>query len=345
MTWENWYSPGAERIGDTIVRRFPVDQPRDVGAFNQLSSRLALKQSRASLEEQENWMRAQGPLSTQLLDYLKLEGDNYDAFIFFTYLYATTYFGLPLVRDKAYLAPVAYDEWPIYFSMWDRFITLPQAIIFNTPEEKAFFKRRFPSYHGDDPVVGVGLGKPPSADVVGFREKYSLTGPFLLYVGRIDACKGCSEMIDAFCRFNRNAGFRHKLVLIGKEVMPVRFDDKIIHLGFVSDQEKWNAMAACDWLLLPSKYESLSMALLETWAAGRPALVNGQSEVLVGHCRRSNGGLWYDSWSECELIVSALDEKTKRTLGAQGRTYVQKNYSWDRVERDYLAALAGTPTR
>ncbi|CAN5744993.1 hypothetical protein BH20VER1_BH20VER1_21090 [soil metagenome] len=51
-------------------------------------------------------------------------------------------------------------------------------------------------------------------------------------------------------------------------------------------------MAACDWLLMPSYFESLSIVLLETWAVGRPAIVNAKAEVLKGHCARSNGGLW-----------------------------------------------------
>jgi glycosyltransferase involved in cell wall biosynthesis len=32
----------------------------------------------------------------------------------------------------------------------------------------------------------------------------------------------------------------------------------------------------------PSPYESLSMALLEAWKVGRPALVNGRCDVLRG---------------------------------------------------------------
>ena len=40
MSWEIVYPAGFEQIGGTVVRRFPVDQPRDVPSFNRLSSEL-----------------------------------------------------------------------------------------------------------------------------------------------------------------------------------------------------------------------------------------------------------------------------------------------------------------
>jgi hypothetical protein len=80
MSWENWYPAGPEQIGDTVVRRFPVDQPRDVPSFNRLSSELYARQTQATLKEQETWMQAQGPTSTGLLKYLETHKNNYDAF-------------------------------------------------------------------------------------------------------------------------------------------------------------------------------------------------------------------------------------------------------------------------
>src|SRR5437764_12773355 len=68
MTWENWYRPGAERIEEIVVKRFPVDAPRNVEAFNRLSAELHPRQNSASLPEQETWMRAQGPVSTPLCE-------------------------------------------------------------------------------------------------------------------------------------------------------------------------------------------------------------------------------------------------------------------------------------
>jgi glycosyltransferase involved in cell wall biosynthesis len=122
--------------------------------------------------------------------------------------------------------------------------------------------------------------------------------------------------------------------------MPIPFHDDIIHLGFVSDDEKWAAMKNCDWLVMPSPHESLSMVLLEAWSVGRPALVNGACAVLTEHCQESNGGLWYDDFEDFSRILSRVNENTRQLLGGQGQKYVETAYSWDRVESRYLEALS-----
>jgi glycosyltransferase involved in cell wall biosynthesis len=344
MEWQNHYPEGTEKIGDTVVRRFPVDQPRDVARFNTLSAELASRQAMATLAEQEQWMRAQGPVSTPLIQYLQSDGGKYDFFIFFGYLYATTYFGLPIVKDKAFLAPLAHDEWPIYFAMWDSLFSLPRGFFFNTIEERGFLARRFPFLNLPGPVVGIGIETPSQLEPQGFRKQYGLLEPFLLYIGRIDASKGCGEMFDAFMRLRNHNEIAHKLVIIGKEVLPIPYHKDIVYLGVLSEEEKWNAMAACDWLIASSPYESLSMVLLETWATGRPAIVNATSEVLVGHCQRSNGGLWFNNYEECAAIIRNVGDTAKDSLGQQGQRYVKGNYSWERIESIYLAELEGTHT-
>jgi glycosyltransferase involved in cell wall biosynthesis len=319
MTWENSYPEGIEQIGATVVRRFPVDRPRDVESFNRLSAKLHARQGDATLAEQENC---------------------YDAFVFLGYLYATTYFGLPLVRHKAWLEPLAHDEWTIYFSMWDVFFSSPQGFIFNTEAEREFLRDRFPGNSLPGPVAGIGIDPPKTIRIQEFKARYNLVEPFLLYVGRIDESKGCGTMFDYFIRWKLESASLHKLVLLGKEVMPIPFHDDIIHLGFVGDEEKWAAMKSCDWLIMPSPHESLSMVLLEAWSVGRPALVNGACAVLTEHCRESNGGLWYDNFEEWSAALSIINEETRAVLGRQGKAYVEQRYSWDRVENSYVDALA-----
>lgn len=338
MEWQNHYPEGTEEIGDTVVRRFPVDHPRDVASFNAFSIELASRQAKATLAEQEQWMRAQGPVSTALLDYLRAEKDRYDLFIFFGYLYATTYFGLPLVQKKARLQPLAHDEWTIYFRMWNAFFSRPKGFIFNSESERDFLQKRFPSASLSGPVAGVGIEPPNQIDVEEFRSRYDLTVPFLLYVGRVDESKGCAAMFENFVRWKQEFGAPHKLLLLGKEVMPIPFHDDIVHLGFVDDEQKWAALKGCDWLIVPSLHESLSMALLEAWAVGRPALVNGKCDVLIRHCQESHGGLWYRNFEEWSAALTTVDEKTQRILGRQGKSYVEQRYSWARVEACYLKA-------
>ena len=70
----------------------------------------------------------------------------------------------------------------------------------------------------------------------------------------------------------------------------------------LSEQERLQALEAATIVVCPSPYESLSLIALEALAVGTPILCNARSEVLVDHCLRSNGGLFYrdrDEFVEC----------------------------------------------
>jgi len=339
MTWANHYPVGEEVIDGVTVRRFAVDTPRNVESFNRLSSALQPRQRDCSLDEQESWMRAQGPMSRGLAEFITDRRAGYDAFCFFTYLYATTYFLLPLVKEKAWLVPFAHDEWPIYFPMWETLFGLPRGMVFSTEEERDFLRGRFSNALPPGPVVGTGIDPAAFTDSAGFRQRHGLAEPFLLYVGRVDVAKGCGELFDYFRRLRQTDPTPRKLVLIGRAMMPIPQDKDIVHLGFVDEQTKWDAMAACDWLVMPSRYESLSLVLLEAWAAGRPAIVSGDCAVLTGHCRKANAGLWYSSFEEFQAIFSVAKDADKCIMGQQGTAYVRANYTWEAVERKYLDLL------
>lgn len=339
VTWENYYPPGVTEVAGVKVRRFPVAQPRDVDKFSQLSESISSCLQKTSLAEQEAWMQAQGPWSPELINYVKLHQYKYDAFIFFTYLYATTYFVLPLVANKAYLAPLAHNEWTIYMRIWDAFFTQPVSFIFNTIEEKKLLQTRFPHALLAGSIAGVAIEPPQICSADNFRQEYGIDEPFLLYVGRIDPSKGCQELFDYFIELRSRETTPRKLILLGKPTMAIPTHIDIIALGFVDEQTKWNAIAACDILVMPSPYESLSMVLLEAWAIGKPVLVNGLCEVLQGQCRRSHGGLWYCNRDEFQVALEIMDEGVKKQLGLQGKTFVEANYVWLKIEKDYLKLL------
>lgn len=336
ITWENHYPPGVTEVAGVRVRRFPVAQQRDLDKFSRLSEIIHSGLQKASLAEQEEWMQAQGPWSPELINYVKQHQQEYDAFIFFTYLYATTYFVLPLVANKAYLAPLAHNEWTIYMSLWDGLFAQPRGFIFNTIEEKNLLTTRFPQARLTGSIAGVAVEPPQICSADNFRQEYGIDEPFLLYVGRIDPSKGCQELFDYFIELRSHETTPRKLVLLGKPTMAIPTHIDIIALGFVDEQTKWNAIAACEVLVMPSPYESLSMVLLEAWAIGKPVLVNGLCEVLQGQCRRSHGGLWYSNPSEFQVALEIMNESVRKQLGLQGKNFVETNYVWSKIEKIYL---------
>jgi glycosyltransferase involved in cell wall biosynthesis len=98
---------------------------------------------------------------------------------------------------------------------------------------------------------------------------------------------------------------------------------------------------------VPSPYESLSIALLEGWNHGLPALVNGDCAPLDGQVRRAHGGLSYRSSRDFSAGLTWLltHADAARALGRQGRDYVDREYRWPVVMSRVEALLAAARQR
>ncbi|HET7295208.1 MAG TPA: glycosyltransferase family 4 protein [Vicinamibacteria bacterium] len=339
VTWENHYPEGEEVLNGVRVRRFEVERPRDVYRFAEWSRRV---EGPHTEDDERRWLEEEGPLSPRLVAEVALRRSAYDFLVFFSYRYYTTYHGLRAAPERAVLVPTAENDGIHRLSIFPPLFRLPRAIVWNSPEERDMIRA---DAHNDavlGDVIGVGSKLPERLDPEGFRRNRGVTGPFLLYVGRIDRNKGCDELFPFFQRYRAETGSALRLVLVGKAVLDVPDDPAIVHLGFLPDQEKWDALAAAEALVIPSRYESLSMVTLEAWWAKRPVLANARCEVLLGQCRRSNGGLYYAHYDEFREALSLVegDASLRRRLGENGRAYFDAHYAWDIVERKYLELFA-----
>jgi glycosyltransferase involved in cell wall biosynthesis len=284
-------------------------------------------------------MQAQGPASSALLDYIASSAESFERFFFFTYLYASTYFGLPQVAAKATLVPFAHDEWPIHASMWDAFFARPQCIVFSTPEERAFLERRFPKLALRGPTIGAGVAIPTGVDPQRFRERYGIAGPFVLYLGRIDRSKGLERLLDGFAAYKRLRDDDLTLVLAGRAEGQTAVAPGVRAIGFIDEGLKYDALAAADVVVMPSEFESLSLVLLEAWSVERPVLVTAASDVLVGQARRAQGGLWFADDAEFAAALDVLRGPDGARLGRSGRAYVERTYPWSRVVDEYATLV------
>ena len=165
-----------------------------------------------------------------------------------------------------------------------------------------------------------------------FRRRHRLHGPVVLYGGRIDPGKGCEELIQYFSEYVKDGGDA-TLVLMGAKLMSLPEEPFVKFAGLLSDNERVQALEAATVVACPSPFESLSLLALESLAVGTPILANARSAVLVEHCVRSNGGLYYadrDEFIEALKLLLA-DERLRHQLGRNGRDYVRRNYRWDVV--------------
>jgi glycosyltransferase involved in cell wall biosynthesis len=243
------------------------------------------------------------------------------------------------------LHALAHDEAPFWLSIFDEVLTLPVAIAYNSEEERSLITRRA-GRELPGSVIGVGSDLSLGGRAGRFRSRFGLGDrPYLLYVGRVDPAKGSVELHRQFLAFKE----RHRggavgdlaLVIVREQVSAVESHPDVVLTGYLDEQSKADAMSGCLALAVPSYFESFSMVLTEAWVQSRPALVQGHSEVLLGHARRSGGAIPYFGFAEFEVGLEALleDPGLASRLGTAGRRYVEENYTWDLVIDRYERLL------
>ena len=340
-TWKNHYPTGEEMIHGVRVKRYRTDRERKQESFDRITQKVFANPNHTDAEELR-WIEEQGPVSTDVIRALREEHGEYRVVIFMTYLYYLSATGLPLGFDNAMLIPTLHDEPPVYLRAYDKVFEAARALLWLTPEEQAFAFRRFP-FVKDKPqvLIGAGIDK-PAGELPEIPEE--IRGKrYLVYAGRIDESKGCGEMFEFFLRMKREKKNDLKLVLMGKPVMKVPEHPDIIPLGFVSEEMKFAVMKEAFALLLFSRFESLSMVVLESMLMGRPVLVSGKCEVLKGHCIRSGAGLYFDFYQEFAECVRWMEEHPEayRIMQESGIRYVKENYSWDVITEKYRVLIDG----
>lgn len=339
VDWANSYPAGTEQINGVTVHRIPVALPRDSRIFDGVNGRAVARQQRTWVPPflQREWMRLQGPWMPDLAETVARLSAQHDLTIFFTYLYYTTFAGLPAAQSPTVLHPTAHVERPILLPMFDLVFRLPDGFAFSAEEEAEFVRRRF-RLRKPCRIIGIGTDLDVQADAQAFRDRYELGDrPYVVFLGRTDPGKGAVELAEFFAAYKRRHPGPLALAMVGEEVYPVPRHPDIVMTGFVDDGMRNAALHGALALMQPSYFESFSMVLAEAWAAGVPALVQSHSDVLVGHCRRSGAGLPYRGYAEFEAALEMLagDEALRRRMGAAGRRYVEARYSWDTVLTRY----------
>jgi len=348
VTWRNELPEGEELVNGLPVERFTVSRERDEADFGRRSRYVFSREH--SLQEELDWLGSEGPVSPGLIARIGRAAREYDFLILFSARYYQAYHGARLAADRAVLVPTAERDPALGLALFQPIFRGVRAIMYNSPEERAMIQAV--AHNEDVPGVVVGIGSeiPESVDPERARQKFELEDPFVVYVGRIDVNKGCAELFDFFLKYANQSDRAIDLVLIGHPVIEIPQHPRIRHLGFVTDQDKFDTLAAAEALVMPSYYESLSMAVLEAWALGRPVVVNAHCDVLVGQCLRSHAGLYYENAAEFGGTLDALlgDPSLADQLGGNGRDYYNSNYSWPIIEQKYmnmLTRLASEPPR
>jgi glycosyltransferase involved in cell wall biosynthesis len=340
LTWKNEIKKNEDYYQNIKIIRHPVDfeiKPRDVTNFNH----YLLRNKNHTIEEEMSWIKQIGPYSTSLFNYLKKNKDNFDIFIFVGYANPITYFGLPLVKDKALLIPLCHKEPRLYFKIFSKLFMQPVCILPNTRAEAEIIKKRFTTNHSPLYILGINIDETKKQSNIDIKKRFHLNNPYIIFIGRTEPYKGIYELIDYFNLFIKNNPIKLDLVIIGEKIFPIKTNRNIKYLGIVPQEEKISLIKNSLFLINPSWYESLSLTLLEAWQQKKPVLVYGNCQVLKDQVTLSSGGLSYENYREFDEKIKSLliNKDLRKTLGENGYLFYEKNYSESSIKKKLIKII------
>ena len=337
-TWANDYAPGSSLDGDVHVHRLPVVHGRQQERFAALSERVLNGRYVGTWDLEQEWLATQGP-DIDIAGWLRAH-QQFDVFVFFTYLYWPTVAGVPVVagRVPVIVHPTAHDEPPLRLRAIRPALQMADGLIFLTIEEEAIVRSRI-GLHQRGAVIGIPVDEPTPiapSELNTLRQRLN-SDHWLLCLGRNDPSKGTHELVQWYRRYRDTHENIQPLVLAGDPAHPIDPGDGVIVLGLVDERTKGALLAGATALMQPSYFESFSIVLTEAWARAVPAVVQGRGAVLAGQVARSAGGLSYRGFAEFEAAVDLVlsNDLLRTRMGASGQRFVRAEYDRSSVLHRY----------
>lgn len=185
-------------------------------------------------------------------------------------------------------------------------------------------------------------------DIRTVLEKYNVSDPYILHIGRIDLKKNLTTLVKSFDRLRKNTGFRGKLVLVGEEykksldlslrptVDELGLHNEVIFTGRVPDQDLPPFYSGALFCVYPSYHEGFGLAPLEAMTCGSPLIVHkaGAIAEVVG-----DAGIVLESIEVENLAVQMsrlVNEPGLREILRQRGLERAKDFSWQRAAENLL---------
>lgn len=335
---------GVEVINGVTVHRFPV--------FNRLNSirRIAAAIGYRLHLPYNDWLRTiqQGPLVPGMKQAIASSGADVilaTAFPLMHMYYAVAgarQGSIPIVLLGAIHTE---DRWGYERKMILRAIQRADAYIAYTPFERDYLIAR--GIKGEKiTVIGGGVDAGPflQADRRVVRERYGWGDrPVIAFVGKQTARKRLDVLIEAMQRVWNDYPEACLLLAGARTAHSAQVEERVRCLpshqracvSILSDfreEEKPELLAACDIFVLPSAEESLGIAFLEAWAAGKP-VIGVRAGAIPSVIDEGKDGLlvpYGDPEGLAQAILFLLTNPTRRsTMGQEGQKKVLENYTWE----------------
>jgi glycosyltransferase involved in cell wall biosynthesis len=173
-------------------------------------------------------------------------------------------------------------------------------------------------------------------DGTAFREKYNIPpgDTVILFMGRLHTRKGVEVLVKAFQRANLANTW---LVLAGpdegmEEQLRTIAGERVIFTGFISGEERLQALSASDLFVLPAVGEGLSMAVLEALAAGLPVILSPGCNLPEAETQGAGVIVLPEEIPLAEALTQLVNDPHRReTMSQRARIWANEVFAWPRI--------------
>lgn len=203
---------------------------------------------------------------------------------------------------------------------------------------------------------GIALDELSHRDSEHFRRQYRLDDrKIMLFIGRMDAIKGVSIIIDAFQR-NRTKLSDWILVLVGTDTAyrrqmqqkVVEFDltTSVYFLNPLFGEQKSEAYHAAEFVVVPSIKDAMTFIAPEAACCAKPVLITNTSGF--GELARCGGAIEVDP--TVEGLSGGLDILTsgncdREEMGRMGYDYVAREFLWEKLALKFMEVFQSVSER
>ncbi len=180
-------------------------------------------------------------------------------------------------------------------------------------------------------------------DVV--RARYSLSQPYILYVGTIEPRKNLLRLVQAFARLKKK-GLPHKLAIVGQqgwhcapvfaEVERLGLAHDVVFTGYVPFEDLPVLYSGAEVMAFPSLYEGFGLPVVEAMACGAPVVTSNTSSLseVAGGAGLLVNPLSVDEISDA-LHSIHTDRSLRDSLSERGLARAS-HFTWEQSARNTL---------
>ncbi|UCC62625.1 MAG: glycosyltransferase family 4 protein [Anaerolineae bacterium] len=195
--------------------------------------------------------------------------------------------------------------------------------------------------------------------IAAVKEKYGVTGDYVLYVGTLHPRKNLIRLIEAFSTLSSQlaignsqfATLNLQLVIAGRKgwlydeiftgVRDLSLDGRVVFTGYVADADLPALLSGARLFAFPSLYEGFGFPVLEAMSCGVPVVCSNCSSLseVAGDAALLVNPL--DTAAMATAMTRLLaDESLRADLVARGYEQARR-FSWERAARQVLGIIEG----